>query len=61
MEKNKINPDGYLQKTQLMELILNIWKVKIAMKYVTEINDNSKVRKKASLPISTMSALHLQI
>lgn len=33
--KKKINPDGYLQKTQLMELMLNIWKVKIVMKYVT--------------------------
>ena len=53
----KINPGGSLQKIQLMELMLNIWKVKIAMKYVTEINDNSKFRKKASLSISVYPPL----
>lgn len=53
----KINPGGYLQKTQLMELMLNIWKVKIAMKYVTKTNDSSKFRKKAFLSISVYPPL----
>lgn len=35
-----------MPKTQLRELRLNIWKVRVAMTYITEIKSNFKVRKK---------------
>lgn len=46
-----------MQKTQLMELMLNIWKVTIAMKNITEINYNSKQKNVLSLHLNHLYPL----